>query len=185
MKSQLVHYLPIQLCCLPKKYKSGTFQKAVIMRNDLIQELRVGLDAPFAGVGGLEVTDCRTCTDSTPLCIQIQVFLFFGSSLFRNNTYLYLCCTAMRDSVLGLCTQRRRHRAESGQKTALCGGEGSYRGLGVEGGGAMLEGVRTVSVWSGGGGTLPHAPDWLDGTRSCLERKQNIFYGRDQSRQFC
>ena len=37
-------------------------------------------------------------------------------------------------------------------KTALRGGEGSYRGLGVEGGGAMLEGVGTVGVRSGGGG---------------------------------
>lgn len=36
----------------------------------------------------------------------------------------------------------------------------------------MLEGVGTVPVRSGGGGTRPHAPDWLDGTRSCLERKQ-------------
>lgn len=49
----------------------------------------------------------------------------------------------------------------------------------------MLEGVRTVAVRSGGGGTLPHTPDWLDGTRSCLERKQMIFYGRDQSRKWC
>lgn len=64
--------------------------------------------------------------------------------------------------------------SERGHKTALCGGggEGSYRGLGVEGGGAMLEGVRTVAVRGGGGGALPHAPDGLDGTRSCLRRKQ-------------
>lgn len=75
--------------------------------------------------------------------------------------------------VVGLC---RRHRAKSGYKTALCGGEGSYRGLGVERGGAMLEGVGTVAFRGGGGGTLPHAPDWLDGTRSCLERKQIIQY---------
>lgn len=37
----------------------------------------------------------------------------------------------------------------------------------------MLEGVRTVAVRGGGGGTLPHAPDWLDGTGSCLRRKQS------------
>lgn len=78
--------------------------------------------------------------------------------------------------VLGLCRQSRQHRAKSGYKTALCGGEGSYRGLGVERGGAMLEGVGTVAFRGGGGGTLPHAPDWLDGTRSCLERKQIIQY---------
>lgn len=36
----------------------------------------------------------------------------------------------------------------------------------------MLEGVRTVAVRGGGGGTLPHAPDGLDGTGSCLRRKQ-------------
>lgn len=76
---------------------------------------------------------------------------------------------------LRLCSQSRRHRADSGLKTALCGGEGSYRGLGVEGGGAMLEGVWTVAVRGGGGGTLPHAADWLDGTGSRLERKQTTF----------
>lgn len=46
----------------------------------------------------------------------------------------------------------------------------------------MLEGVWTVAVRGGGGGTLPHAPDWLDGTRSRLERKQIIFYARDRSK---
>lgn len=64
-------------------------------------------------------------------------------------------------------------QAKSGYKTALCGGEGSYRGLGVDGGGAMLEGVGTVTLRGGGGGSLPHAPDWLDGAWSCLERQQN------------
>lgn len=44
----------------------------------------------------------------------------------------------------------------------------------------MLEGVGTVALRSGGGGTLPHAPDWLDGTRSRLDRKQ-IFHTRDES----
>lgn len=68
-----------------------------------------------------------------------------------------------------MCSQR--HRAESGENTALCGGEGPYRGLGVEGGGAMLEGVRTVALRCARGGALPHAPHWLDGTRSCLERE--------------
>lgn len=60
-------------------------------------------------------------------------------------------------------------------KTVLCGGgEGSYRGLGVEGGGAMLERVGTVAFWSGRRGTLPHAADWLDSTRSRLGRKEII-----------
>lgn len=45
----------------------------------------------------------------------------------------------------------------------------------------MLEGVGTVAFWSGRGGTLPHAPDWLDGTRSRLERKQILFYTRDHN----
>lgn len=36
----------------------------------------------------------------------------------------------------------------------------------------MLEGVWTVAVRGGGGGTLPHAPDGLDGSGSCLRRKQ-------------
>ena len=48
----------------------------------------------------------------------------------------------------------------------------------------MLERVRTVAVRGGRGGGLPHAPDWLDGTRSRLERKQMIVYTRDQSSQF-
>lgn len=76
--------------------------------------------------------------------------------------------------VWELSTQSGRLGAESGYKTALCGGggEGSYRGLGAEGGGAMLEGVWTVAVRGGGGGTLPHAPDGLDGSRSRLRRKQ-------------
>lgn len=40
----------------------------------------------------------------------------------------------------------------------------------------MLEGVGTVAIRGGGGGSLPHAPDWLYGTRSRLEREQIIFY---------
>lgn len=48
----------------------------------------------------------------------------------------------------------------------------------------MLEGVRTVAVRGGRGGSLPHAPDWLDGTWSRLERKQKILHTRDQSSQF-
>lgn len=93
--------------------------------------------------------------------------LFSPFLWFFRNKKIILCISAVGRSVfLG-----GRHRAESGEKTALCGGEGSYRGLGVEGGGAMLEGVRTVAVRGGGGRTLPHAPDWLDGTRSCLQGK--------------
>lgn len=68
----------------------------------------------------------------------------------------------------------RWHRAESGEKTALCGGEGSYRGLGVEGGGAMLEGVWTVAVRIDGGSTWPHTPDWLDGAWSRLRGGRNL-----------
>lgn len=54
------------------------------------------------------------------------------------------------------------------------GGEGSYRGLGVEGGRAMLKRVGTVAFWSGRRGTVPHAADWLDSTRSRLGRKEII-----------
>lgn len=58
------------------------------------------------------------------------------------------------------------------ERTALRGGEGSYRGLGVEGGGAMLKGVGAVAVWCGGRVAGPNTPHWLDGTWSRLERKQ-------------
>lgn len=61
-----------------------------------------------------------------------------------------------------------RNANESGRKTTLCGGEGSYRGLGVEGRGAMLERVWTVAVRSGGGGSLTHTAHWVDGPRSRL-----------------
>lgn len=67
-----------------------------------------------------------------------------------------------------------------GRRTRLCGGEGSYRGLGAEGGGAMLERVGTVAVRSGGGGSLTHAPHWVDGPRSSLWGEENtVIYSGD------
>lgn len=64
---------------------------------------------------------------------------------------------------------------KSGRKTTLCGGEGSYRGLGVEGRGAMLERVGTVAIRSGGGGSLTHTPHWMDGPRPGLWGKMHSF----------
>lgn len=69
----------------------------------LIQELKAGLDATFAGVVQTQltsrcawgVTDSSTSTDSTPPSIQIQLF---GSSLFRNKNHscaLIICIPAV------------------------------------------------------------------------------------------
>lgn len=103
---------------------------------------------------------------------------FFGSWLIQKQNHhaviICICSTAVRRCYTP-CECFGQHRARSRWKTALRGGEGSYRGLGVEGGGAMLEGVRTVAVWSGRRGTRPYTPNWLNGTRSCLERKQMIY----------
>lgn len=38
----------------------------------------------------------------------------------------------------------------------------------------MLERVGTVTIWGGGGASLPHAANWLDSTRSGLRRKQLV-----------
>lgn len=67
-----------------------------------------------------------------------------------------------------------RQANRRGRRTGPCGGggEGSYRGLGAEGGGAMLERVGTVAVRSGGGGALAHAAHWVDGPRSGLWRRK-------------
>lgn len=73
----------------------------------------------------------------------------------------------------------RQHDANSGEKPALRGGEGSYRGLGVEGGGAMLKGVGAVAVGRGGRGGGPNSPHWLDGTRSRLEGRQILLLKRN------
>lgn len=80
---------------------------------------------------------------------------------------LFICCTAVRH-LFHYVYCSRQHRAESGQRTALRGGEGSYRGLGVEGGGAMLKGVGTMAVRCGRGGARPHTSNWLNGARSRL-----------------
>lgn len=66
-----------------------------------------------------------------------------------------------------------------GLTLTLRGGEGSYKGLRVDGGGAMLEGVGTavpvsaVPVRSAWRGAWPPATtgEWLDGTRPRLEGK--------------
>lgn len=44
----------------------------------------------------------------------------------------------------------------------------------------MLEGVGTVALRSGGGGTWPHTANRLDGTRSRLERKHEILNINDE-----
>lgn len=60
-------------------------------------------------------------------------------------------------------------------RAALCGGgEGSYRGLGVEWGRTMLERIGTVAFRRSRGGRRPQTPNWLDGTRSCLQKEKTI-----------
>lgn len=61
-----------------------------------------------------------------------------------------------------------------GLTLTLRGGEGSYKGLRVDGGGAMLEGIGTaVPIRSGWRGDRPPATtgEGLDGTWPCLEGK--------------
>lgn len=44
----------------------------------------------------------------------------------------------------------------------------------------MLERVGTVAVRSGGGGSLTHAPHWVDGPRSSLWGEENtVIYSGD------
>lgn len=118
----------------------------------------------------LKVTDCSACTGAFKYKPPSSLVL----ASYKKNKEIILVPHTPASLLRDVGPRSRRHGAASGQKTALCGGggEGSYRGLGVEGGGAMLEGVRTVAVRSGGGGTLPRAADGLDGTRPSLERKK-------------
>lgn len=92
-------------------------------------------------------------------------FFFFKTQNSSCTMKMWRCWsgTGHQDCRVWLCT-------ECG--TVLCYGEGSYRGLGVEGGGAMLEWVGAVSIWSGGRGSGLHSADRLDGTRPRLETRR-------------
>lgn len=95
-----------------------------------------------------------------------RLFFFFFKTQNSSCTMKMWRCwsgTGHQDCRVWLCT-------ECG--TVLCYGEGSYRGLGVEGGGAMLEWVGAVSIWSGGRGSGLHSADRLDGTRPRLETRR-------------
>lgn len=98
------------------------------------------------------------------------LFISLGLASLRNEiileplAFVTLYCTAMRHQG---CTGLRGWGG-----SALRGGEGSYRGLGVDGGGAMLEGVGAVSFRGGRGWARPRPPDRLDGTRPRLERER-------------
>lgn len=125
------------------------------------------LDAPFT------VNRCAGSWQQHQYWTPLSVSLVLLNNCTQSAPQLN-CSETSPACFWGLVADRWRHRNRSKRKT-LCGGEGSYRGLRVEGRGAMLERVGTVAFRGGGGGSLTHAPHWLDGPWSSLWGNNAVF----------